>query len=111
MKDKMLRLPFEHAAAYASDCERHAYAALVAVDRDVAAGSTSVVLEQLQALAVRVDRVVEDLHEIRNSLVSLRHSPAVKQRLSPAAEHDLRELDSLAMAMSGLAPRAALFLR
>jgi hypothetical protein len=107
----MLRLPFEHAAAYASDCARHAYAALIAVDRDVAAGSPPVVRDQLQALAVRVDRVVQDLYEIRNSLVSLRHSPAVMERLSPSAEDDLRALDSLAMAMSGLVPRAAVFLR
>lgn len=111
MKDKMLRLPFENAAAYASDCVRHAYAALAALDRDVAAGGVSTLREQLEALVVHVDRVIEELDAIRKRLVDLRYSPAVTERISSAAERDLQELDKLERALQGFVPRAALFLR
>ena len=108
--DQRLRgVAFERAASYAADCERHVYFALAAADEDALAERSSETRPKLEALAARMDGIIDEISEIRGALVELRF--LVQDKLSPEVAHGLSVLDGLDRQLSGFAPRAALLIR
>jgi hypothetical protein len=109
MKNKMIRMSFEHAASYAADCRHHVYFVLAAADEDALAGRPSETLSKLQALAERVDVLVGDLSDVRKEIVDLRF--AVEDQLSSAVVSGLSLLDQLDRDLNHLAMQTALLVR